>query len=169
MSRIDDVLSENWERDPAWNYSVDQEGDVAYWRNRAEKAETDAEQLADSLGAMTDDRDELRRELEHLRGVLEYNESKCSELQSRAEKSEADLAAVKSAGVWQLKCKYQTTWREKSEDYWFKRLIEEVGELGASLADDHDDPPEWELKQIAAICWNWLDYRAALAGGEDIR
>lgn len=51
------------------------------------------------------------------------------------------------------------TWRDKDDMYWLARLIEEVGELGASLVGDHNDTPEWELTQISAICINWLEMR----------
>jgi hypothetical protein len=61
--------------------------------------------------------------------------------------------------VFDLMSAHSTTWRNRDENYWFLRLAEEVGELGASLANDHDDPPELELRQIAAICLNWLDMR----------
>ena len=54
-------------------------------------------------------------------------------------------------------------WRGKDDAYWFYRLLEEVGELGTSLANDHDHPPELELCQIGSICLNWLDKRCELA------
>ncbi len=59
-----------------------------------------------------------------------------------------------------LQQKHKNTWRANTEAYWLARLMQEVGELASSLADDHDDPPEWELKQIAAICINWLEMRS---------
>ena len=31
--------------------------------------------------------------------------------------------------------------------------------MGASLAGDHKVPPEWEIKQLAAILLNWLEKR----------
>ena len=58
-----------------------------------------------------------------------------------------------------LAIQHSKTWRDKPESYWLARLMQEVGELGSSLVGDHDDPPEWELKQIAAICLNWIDMR----------
>jgi hypothetical protein len=61
--------------------------------------------------------------------------------------------------VLELKEQHKDTWREQTESYWYQRLVGEVGELGCSLAGDHDDPPEWELMQIAAICLNWLESR----------
>jgi hypothetical protein len=64
--------------------------------------------------------------------------------------------------VLELTKKHVETWRDKPEDYWLARLMQEVGELASSLVGDHDDPPEWELKQIAAICLNWLDMRDGL-------
>lgn len=62
-------------------------------------------------------------------------------------------------GVLQLAAQHSTTWRDKPSSYWLARLVQEVGELGSALVLDHDDPPEWELMQIAAICLNWLDMR----------
>lgn len=58
-----------------------------------------------------------------------------------------------------LKEKHRETWRDMPESYWLARLMQEVGELGSSLVGDHDDPPEWELMQISAICLNWLEMR----------
>lgn len=52
-------------------------------------------------------------------------------------------------------------WRDgKSDMYWLARLTEEVGELSSALLGRHEHPPEVELRQIAAICLNWLEYRA---------
>lgn len=65
--------------------------------------------------------------------------------------------------VLALKAKHISTWRDQPDAYWYFRLGEEFGELGAALANDHKDPPEWELKQIAAIALNWLEYRASRA------
>lgn len=61
--------------------------------------------------------------------------------------------------VWQHTILHNDKWRDDPDSYWFARLVEEVGELGGSLVGNHDDPPEWELKQIATICMNWLDMR----------
>ncbi len=47
----------------------------------------------------------------------------------------------------------------RDDSYWFARLVEEVGELGASLVQDHPDTPDHELIQIASICINWLEKR----------
>lgn len=58
-----------------------------------------------------------------------------------------------------LKEQHRETWRSEPDSYWFARLVQEVGELGSSLVGDHDDPAEWELMQIAAICLNWLEAR----------
>ena len=66
---------------------------------------------------------------------------------------------MKIDGIIKLVKERSQTWRNKPESYWFQRLVGEVGELGCALAGDHDDPPEWELTQIAAICINWLDMR----------
>ena len=61
--------------------------------------------------------------------------------------------------IWQLVTIYSDKWRDKPDSYWFYRLLEEVGELGASLANDHEHSPDYELKQIASICVNWLEKR----------
>lgn len=58
-----------------------------------------------------------------------------------------------------LQEEHRETWRDKPESYWYMRLGEEFGELGASLAGDHEHSPDWELQQIAAICLNWLEMR----------
>lgn len=63
--------------------------------------------------------------------------------------------------VLELQQKHALTWRDRPEWYWALGLLEEVAELILSLAGLHVGPPEWELKQIAAICLNWLEYRAA--------
>jgi hypothetical protein len=57
---------------------------------------------------------------------------------------------------------YRDKWDDKDDSYWFMRLSQEVGELGSSLAGDHDDTPEHELRQIASIAMNWLRKRNAL-------
>jgi hypothetical protein len=55
-----------------------------------------------------------------------------------------------------LQKKYQSYWRDKSDWYWFFRLLQEFWELFGSLAGWHKDPVKWELMQIAAICLNWM-------------
>lgn len=57
---------------------------------------------------------------------------------------------------------YRDKWTDKDDAYWFMRLSQEVGELGSSLAGDHDDTPEHELRQIASIAMNWLRKRDVL-------
>lgn len=47
-------------------------------------------------------------------------------------------------------------WRDKHDEYWMMRLMQEVGELASSLAGDHEDSPEHKLEQIAGIAINWL-------------
>lgn len=58
-----------------------------------------------------------------------------------------------------LQDEHRKTWRDKPESYWLFRLLEEVTELAGSLFGNHKHPVEWELKQIASICLNWLDMR----------
>jgi hypothetical protein len=76
--------------------------------------------------------------------------------------AEGAILTRAEAGVLELKSQHAHTWRDKPEDYWLARLMAEVGELAGALVGDHDDEPEWELTQIAAICINWLELRAAL-------
>lgn len=54
---------------------------------------------------------------------------------------------------------FSTTWRNKRQDYWLSRLMEEVGELSGALNGRHGDTPELELLEIAGIAINWLCYR----------
>ena len=64
----------------------------------------------------------------------------------------------------QMRHRYRSHWRDRSELFWLSRLMQEVGELSAALTDNHDDSPDHELLQIASICLNWLDKRSAGAG-----
>jgi NTP pyrophosphatase (non-canonical NTP hydrolase) len=61
--------------------------------------------------------------------------------------------------VWANAKKYAHKWKNKNDDYWCLRLVQEVGELSASLADDHEHTPDYEMTQIAGICINWLAKR----------
>lgn len=70
----------------------------------------------------------------------------------------------KPEDVIALKEKYRELWRERPESFWLARLMQEVGELASVLAGDHSDPLEHELKQIAAICLNWLEMRDGATG-----
>lgn len=58
--------------------------------------------------------------------------------------------------------------RDKGDDWWFMMLAEEIGELAGALRDQHEDPPEWELMQIASIALNWLEKRGATALCRDL-
>ena len=71
--------------------------------------------------------------------------------------------------VVRLAVDHEQLWRDKGDDYWFYRLLEEVGELGASLSNDHEHPPELELSQIGSICLNWLDKRARDKLAEELK
>jgi hypothetical protein len=61
--------------------------------------------------------------------------------------------------VIELKEKHCKTWRNRSQFYWTVGLLEEVAELIGALVGVHRGPVELELKQIAAICMNWLEMR----------
>ena len=58
------------------------------------------------------------------------------------------------------------TWRDDPESVWLAGLMEEVAELAQSLEGKHEHPPETELRQIAAICLNWLEMRDRQREGE---
>ncbi len=62
--------------------------------------------------------------------------------------------------VLELKKRHEQTWRGRPESRWIRGLLGELAELARSLLGLHHHPPEWELMQIAAICLNWLEYRA---------
>lgn len=59
----------------------------------------------------------------------------------------------------EYKRKYATEWRDKSEHWWLARLQGETAELTLTLEGKHEGPMAHELRQIAAICLNWLDMR----------
>jgi hypothetical protein len=69
------------------------------------------------------------------------------------------LTAVEH-GVILLRRKHAETWRGKPENYWLAALLEEFGELGSALNGEHEHDPDYELRQISAICMNWLEMRA---------
>ena len=70
------------------------------------------------------------------------------------------LAAAELA-VIEHRRRYLTMWRGKDDLYWMARLTEELGELSGALLGRHEHSPEIELRQIAGICINWLEYRAS--------
>lgn len=55
--------------------------------------------------------------------------------------------------------RYDGHWQDRSDWYWFVRLIQEVFELAASLAGIHRDDPNREIAQVGSICKNWLRQR----------
>lgn len=50
-------------------------------------------------------------------------------------------------------------WADKSEEYWLMRLMSELGELAAALANDHEHPWQLEAAQVAAIATNMLKHK----------
>ena len=52
--------------------------------------------------------------------------------------------------------RHNSYWLDKDDHYWFERLSQEVGEIGGTIAGDHEGPLELELEQVAGICLNWL-------------
>lgn len=152
------------------NWDFDTFGNPAYGIVPAVADEADTDALRAEVARLTAELSGKTGELEAAKKRiadlvrLEAQTINTAKLVGDYEKLQAELQQARADrfGVWTLKEKYKTTWREQPESYWFYRLMEEVGELGASLANDHKDPPEWEMKQIAAICLNWLEMRAAL-------
>lgn len=61
--------------------------------------------------------------------------------------------------ITNLKQMHCCTWRDRGQLKWALGLLEEVAELLLALVGLHGDSPDWELKQIAAIAWNWLEMR----------
>lgn len=55
--------------------------------------------------------------------------------------------------------RHRNHWREKSDWYWFWRILQEIVELFLSLLKLHKDTPDWEILQIATIGINWLEKR----------
>jgi hypothetical protein len=75
------------------------------------------------------------------------------------EQLQAEALRRTNGQVSDLANEHRQTWRDMPETYWFQRLVGEIGELGCALAGEHAHSPDWELRQIAAICLNWLDMR----------
>lgn len=67
--------------------------------------------------------------------------------------------------VLAVKDHYKSYWLDENNSYWFYKVLQEFGELGSVLANDHNDSIEHELIQISAICINWLE---KLKGDSDI-
>jgi len=61
--------------------------------------------------------------------------------------------------ILHLKAQHRETWRDRSEWFWMRGLLEEVWELALALMGLHKDSPDWELTQISAIAANWLEMR----------
>lgn len=72
-----------------------------------------------------------------------------------------ELEGTPTLSVIRMRNKYKDYWKDKSDWYWFFRLLLELLELAGSLLKIHKDPPEWELTQIASICINWLHKKKA--------
>ncbi|RPJ40073.1 MAG: hypothetical protein EHM35_00255 [Planctomycetaceae bacterium] len=68
-----------------------------------------------------------------------------------------------AAMIWNNAESHRDTWEDASNWYWFRGLLEEVGELGLALAGKHrhygTDTVSWELRQIGGIALNWLRNR----------
>lgn len=66
------------------------------------------------------------------------------------------MTADVTGGVQETADRYRDYWKDKSDWYWYWRLVQEVVELGLCMAGLHDDSSEHEKIQIASICINWL-------------
>lgn len=65
-----------------------------------------------------------------------------------------EAAAIK---VLRYAERHSGRWRDRSDLYWYLRLLQETLELGGVVLGLHDDDPEHEKAQIASICINWMD------------
>lgn len=61
--------------------------------------------------------------------------------------------------VLELKQKHAGTWRNRPQGYWFRRLMEEAGQLGMALIGRDKTAVTLQLQRIASICLNWLEMR----------
>ena len=59
-------------------------------------------------------------------------------------------------------------WENESPDFWHRRLLEEVAEVGSVLDGRHEDSLEWELTQIASIAICWMARLKRVPNPEDI-
>jgi hypothetical protein len=84
-----------------------------------------------------------------------------SEIRWMLEREYDELRRRARFDVLDLMIEHGETWRDEPESIWLDGLREEVDELASALNGIHDHTPEHELRQIAAICLNWLDMRAA--------
>ena len=72
-----------------------------------------------------------------------------------------------------LQAQHSNTWRDMPEVYWLGRLIQEVSEIAVSLVGEGEHANatvhsvDFELKQVASICINWLEMRQAREGDGD--
>ena len=57
------------------------------------------------------------------------------------------------------KRRFRDYWRDEPENYWFMRLMQEIGELADTFTGETQDDRAHELRQIASICMNWLENR----------
>jgi len=73
-----------------------------------------------------------------------------------------------------LREEHRDLWAELPPCYWLVRLVAEMGELAAAIADEHEHPWELEAAQIAAIAQNMLRHHGRGArrpqnrGGENV-
>lgn len=91
------------------------------------------------------------------------SEGRLAAMEAAAVRPSGDASMRSLGDVLGVALKHRDTWADKDDDYWFYRLSQEVGELGSSLAGDHEDTPEHELRQIASIALNWLARREQAA------
>ena len=63
--------------------------------------------------------------------------------------------------VLALKNEHPHIWKGASEVYWYYKLLKELRELRLVLTKPHKHTTDHVLKQIAAICLNWLEMRVA--------
>lgn len=74
---------------------------------------------------------------------------------------EDDMRSNVLAVIARTADRYEGKWRERSEAYWLSRMVQGTGRLASALTDEHDETPDHELLQIAAVAINWLEMRWA--------
>ncbi len=93
---------------------------------------------------------DVQNKLAMLAASVAYDEAR-AQLQAQA----VDYSQVVSR-VIELANRHANTWTDKSLDFWYRGLAEEMYELSLAIDGQHEDPPEYELLQISAIAINFI-------------
>ena len=99
---------------------------------------------------------DLEAKLEIAEGTVHRQFTAITRLRAENERLRADNERLKPVKVNELVDRYKEHWRDKPDEYWLARLLEEVAELGGVIHGTHDDTMDRELSQIASIAINWM-------------